>query len=418
MNVQSSDNIRRPQAHREVAPKAAVRLAVLAGVIIGLTGSTTPATVINGSFEDPALANGAFQQGAVPGWTTSGNSVYLVNVPTTGLLRVSDQTNLDGENAVLLWGSTIRQTVETVAANTQYTVTYRLGDRGDTGYLHPRAEVFYGTTLVMRDIGLTAPVPNDSFTGDISNFLPSLGAGHALLGEDLDLRFGTGNGGGGQAYVDNVSITSNTAPPPMLTNGSFELVQVAGGGYQSLSGLNAALLGWTPSSTGNTYLWHSDAALPGGPSDGEIGVLLIGANTLTQALDVTLVEHGEYSAGFDVARRTDLTSNGGWLYLYAGNPGGGGILLASTSVSAATLDTAPGHFFSASPLEVTTADALALGASLGDSLYLRIAGSGSQTVFDNVSFTFAIPEPSSLMLLTLLVASVFRRVGPGRSRQV
>lgn len=183
------------------------RLARIALVVISLAGPLAVAdaqTVVNGSFQANVLADGQFLAGAnqTTGWLVAGSAGTLdpnTNAFANGVIPDGDQVGFVGTG-----GSLTQTFAEVLAANTTYTVSYYVGDRGDMSFPGYLVSLRAGGTTLASDGSLTPA--NGQFA--FGSFSFSTGASHALLGQALSLRLAAGSGAG-QAAFDLASLSAN-----------------------------------------------------------------------------------------------------------------------------------------------------------------------------------------------------------------
>ena len=158
-----------------------------------------PISVVNFSFEAVSLAPDGFVLGTVPGWTGSPGAFFSTYRPTSTIPGgVPDGLN----DAAVSTGSSIFQVlVDTLQANTLYTLRTGIGSRNDslslTGYA---VSLEAGGSVLATDSSQT-PAPGTFATSTVT-FLAA--SGNPLLGQALTIRLA--NTGSGQAQFDFVRL--------------------------------------------------------------------------------------------------------------------------------------------------------------------------------------------------------------------
>lgn len=207
-------------------------------VLIGLLASAASADlIVNGSFEDPVLADGSvasISSGAVTGWKhLSGDTPYSVNA--------SGYFPKTGDNYVYHIGfGTMVQVVGELQANTTYTLSLDMGS-GSTWY-GLASEAYVSLSKVTSSGGWLAGLAHMGATSDSSDvhYIADPGAGNATRvvvqyttgatvnpGEYLGVILGTAGrptAGYGVCW-DDVTLT---AVPEPATMGLLALGSVAG----------------------------------------------------------------------------------------------------------------------------------------------------------------------------------------------
>jgi hypothetical protein len=182
----------------------ALSLVALAGVTATSAHATRQITVVNPSFEDPALST-LFVVGAPAGWTITGTAGYWApNSPSFFSTPVPDGIQAafigDGGSA-----GTISQAFsgEVLEASQDYWMILDVGRRNDFPTMgNFTIELLVGSTVVaFLDQTMVNPTAG-TFTQAILNYT-SPGSG-PLIGGALSVRF-TGTAGG-QPHFDNVRV--------------------------------------------------------------------------------------------------------------------------------------------------------------------------------------------------------------------
>lgn len=108
-----------------------LRLCLLAAVSLAAISSLHAQTILNGSFEDPALGDGNAAAGSGANWTTAGNAFLLTNGVGNGTTTFGDQWEY------LHGGATDAQTLTgTFTLGSTYTLSLAASDVfGDSGDL-------------------------------------------------------------------------------------------------------------------------------------------------------------------------------------------------------------------------------------------------------------------------------------------
>jgi PEP-CTERM motif len=159
----------------------------------------------------------AYNNGPIPGWTTTGgqqgtwqpSSAYFTSVPDGSLVAFSN-------------GGTISQTLsDSLLANTLYTLTVAVGNRLDTvtgGFATTYIiQLFAGNTLLNSITGSNTTIPLGTFMDVSFNYL----SGNTLPSGNLSIVLSSV---GPQSDFDNVRLTATSAATSVSEPGSLTLL--------------------------------------------------------------------------------------------------------------------------------------------------------------------------------------------------
>ena len=195
--------------------------------ILVLVSTTSPAfansiPIQNFSFETtnpltiPCGTGCAYNNGPIPGWTTTGvqqgtwqpSSAYFTSVPDGSLVAYSN-------------GGTISQTLSaSLAANTLYDLTVAVGNRLDAaqGYATTYIiQLFAGNTLLNSITGSNTIIPLGTFMDVSFNYL----SGVTLPAGNLSIVLSSV---GPQSDFDNVRLTATSTVTSVAEPGSLTLL--------------------------------------------------------------------------------------------------------------------------------------------------------------------------------------------------
>jgi hypothetical protein len=174
-------------------------------------------TIVNPSFEVPALGGpGAFAAG-VPGWVTTGTEAVFQPI-------VPGQVNAvpDGIQVLALGfgtpGTASQDTGVTLVANTQYTLSLDVIARSDLGFSTYTISLFSGGTLLASQNTPVVPTPGNFLPDTLTYFSTASDPTLDLIVE-LSADGGTPGVGIGQADFDNVVLTANPEPSALVLGG-------------------------------------------------------------------------------------------------------------------------------------------------------------------------------------------------------
>lgn len=352
--------------------------------------------VTNSSFELPVLGDDGYTYSA-PGWQTPGSSASGTFNPTAA--EISGEA-YDGQNVLyVMVGGFATQALTndlnqaaTLQPNTAYIVTLAVGDRNDNSFGGIDLQIFAGSTLIRRNIALTSAPPDNgyvvySFSSD------ALPAGNALLGQPLSITLKSL--AGGQTLYDSVSVQGAASALKPVVNAGFEALENTDGAFYG-----QVPAGWQSSNPGATYVINPNTgdSTGGVTPEGSNAALLAAQGTLSQTSNLAL-QKGTYTVSADFAARIvqgnlngaatielwDMTAN---------------LLLASTNVSAATLNGSLGSWFTGT-FTVDYNGSLPGGTALGDTLQLRLirGSTAGQLMFDNVHFDFVPSQKGTVIIV-------------------
>ena len=179
-----------------------MKTALIAGLTTVLAVSQAHANIIvNGGFEAPAIPNGSYAIGAIPGWTsTLGDGLEIQNNAAGTPFEGKQLMELDGNQ-----NSNARQTVAT-ALGQAYDLSFEFSPRPNISAASNPVEVYFGGNLL------------DTLTG--------VGAGntvwalkqYSVIGSGSDiLEFrAVGNSDSLGGYIDDVRLDASPVPEVSL----------------------------------------------------------------------------------------------------------------------------------------------------------------------------------------------------------
>jgi hypothetical protein len=191
--------------HRRLA---IVGIALAYWTMSALSTHAGPITVANFSFEEPALADGAFNTGTVSSWSLSGvGGGGGVFNPIAGTHFTNEVP--DGSQTLYLNQGTASQVLSAVlTANTQYTLLVNVGRR-----LPPTAFPGYTVGLLAGSTPLgieSSLMPAEGAFATSTITYTALGT-DPLLGQPLQIRFTSVTT---QTNFDNVHLIATAVPEP------------------------------------------------------------------------------------------------------------------------------------------------------------------------------------------------------------
>jgi len=180
-------------------------LAVL-GLVLGATGQAgaVAITVVNPGFEVPPELDGTFTTtpNAATGWTHDGTAGVWNPSPTQAYGGVAPE----GSNVAYSNSGPLSQILTTLlAANTTYTLTVQVGDRGDTAFPGYQVQLLAGSTVLAQCNTCVTPADN-TFTLATVTFTTPSSVTTDLLGIRLDSN-------GEQTNFDDVRLNASPADP-------------------------------------------------------------------------------------------------------------------------------------------------------------------------------------------------------------
>ncbi|GCA80541.1 PEP-CTERM sorting domain-containing protein [Microcystis aeruginosa] len=168
-------------------------------------------TILNPSFESPALNPGGFNQ-LINNWTLTNGSPQGAFRPTIGPNLNFTQAVPNGSQTAYSNGGTISQTLTaTLQANTQYTLGAFVGQRaGGQAFPGYSIELWAGTTLLAS---------NGSVTPAVGTFAPvtvNYTSGSSVpLGQSLQIRLvSLSTGTSPQTNFDQITLNATPIPTP------------------------------------------------------------------------------------------------------------------------------------------------------------------------------------------------------------
>ena len=285
-------------------------------IIVLTSGIAYGNWIVNGSFEQPDVADGVYDY-TIPNWTITGSPSILDPTDNTFSGTTGDNTQgvLPDGGQTLFLGSTssITQYVGVQAANsTLYQLSFSAGQ--PSYYSWPgvdyKVELLAGDTVLQEWTNPANPGAAGTFaTTDLSFFNSTSVSG------ELGVRFTGINAMSGETYIDNVSLTAQTNlyPYPILDS-SFERQNISERLYFSYS--------WetSPQYWGCSICDPWSSLVPGTdgddiqgilPDGGQMGLIentaVIGGGgdctTLSQTIDAVATPGAEYQLEFYVGAR-------------------------------------------------------------------------------------------------------------------
>lgn len=190
-------------------------------VLLGKPALADPVAITNASFESPALGDGGFTNGAIPGWTATGTVARGVFNPTTfQLVPPTDGVQvayLDGGGTAV----TLSQTLSaTVAPGETYVLEADFAYRLNTTAPRPpfSLELLAGNTIVASFSGGPGNGFTDTaFTTATATYVAP--ASGPQIGTALAVRITMVGATNTQICFDNVRINANPPPVPAPTGG-------------------------------------------------------------------------------------------------------------------------------------------------------------------------------------------------------
>ena len=367
--------------------------------------------VANPSFEVPAHGPGGFSN-AVPGWTPdTGNNAGNYR-PTTTQFPTGVP---DGNQVLFINGGVMRSDpLGALKPDTLYILEAEWGERADSpGPQHIMSLVAGGTNVAggthLGWIGWVNTTTNvggvDPAPGQFETARGYFTANHnAAPGSPLRIEFGKTSGG--QAIYDSVRLRALTGAAVPLVNPSFELTDVASGGW------SPTVPGWTPAGPGNKGVYESLSQIV--PADLSQVLFIETSGSMTQTLTgVPLEGNHRYFLLVDVADRDSTSFAGYTVELLAG---GQVVARDNNSLLVPQFSGQPGQFLATSVIDVFVPDGHPL---VGQDLGIRLSALtlGAHAYFDNVRlFSVLVPEPSAMALALLgfvgLAGCAWRRRRP------
>lgn len=190
--------------------RRSVRVLVMSGVVASLGAVAAGAAVVNGSFEEPALANaGDFNTAPIPGWTASGGSLGVWRLPHPTYFAAAAP---DGDQIGYSNGAAIAQQLPDVLAPGLQIASVMAGRRDDVYAGSFDFQLWAGGTVangVVTGGTLLDDAHFDHTLHPASTFHPLVLSYEAavddpLLGEPLALRIVPS--GGAQMNFDRVAL--------------------------------------------------------------------------------------------------------------------------------------------------------------------------------------------------------------------
>jgi hypothetical protein len=387
--------------------------------LLGLVTAATaaPIAVSNFSFENPGLANGAYQGDSndsfatyptIPGWNSDNNTQNGVqNFIGTGAFGAGSTLPAPaaGTQAVYINGTDVYQDVGALAPNTLYTLTVAAGNQPGYGVgSQGSISLINGTDATGTPVALS-PV----FTQPVSSFgtfTTSFISGTSVSG---DLTIALAKISGNQMIYDNVQLTGVANPHVNgyvpVQNALFDLPQTmtytSGGvpGWHNAFGTGGGTGVQGATQTG-TVPGHQEAYINiGGTSGRDYLYQDVGFLQPNTTYHLT-VGAGGNPGGYG-------TPDTGLLAAFNGTDTSG-TMLASTPITV----TGPG--FQNYSLTFTTGAIVSGDLTIGLGANAATSGTG-QIDFQNVQL-FASPEPSTCVLAAVAIGGCL--LGASRRRMI
>lgn len=191
---------RMPVSFRIPVAAAAMTLSLAA------TGAfAVPVPITNPGFQVPDVALNGFTDNVIDGWTVVSTGSLSAGVFEPGAAFFTGLPTGEQTAYIQGVGSSIWQTVGTVAADTDYTLSFDAGDRLDLRFSVSQARFFVGSFGgTSFDQAIAAPATDGTFlTQSITIGAASLAP---FVGQDLLIAFTTQDSAQTQLNIDNVSL--------------------------------------------------------------------------------------------------------------------------------------------------------------------------------------------------------------------
>lgn len=171
--------------------------------VLSCSAFANQVTINNADFDAQNLSDGAFTSGNVQGWATISGSAGIYNPPAS-VLTDEGGSGFHTNTLYLNGNSVVSQTLNTsLAANTDYSISFDVGDRLDTAMPNYIVRIKVAGNTVFNAINPVLPQTDGSF-------------------ETVNLTFNSGNNafsgslmtieleatGSGQVNLDNFAITA------------------------------------------------------------------------------------------------------------------------------------------------------------------------------------------------------------------
>ncbi len=173
-------------------------------------------SVVNASFEEPALGDSGFTTAVPPGWLvfSTSSSIGVFN-PTTGQLSTPSDGVQVGYINPLSSGGGIQQVLGgTLAGGSHYLLQADFAYRKDCcGTPAFALELLAGDTVLATFVGTNSAFDSVSFKTAALDF--DAPTGSALVGQALGIRIRGEGVGGGQFDFDNVRLTESVSAVPL-----------------------------------------------------------------------------------------------------------------------------------------------------------------------------------------------------------
>lgn len=170
---------------------------------VSLPSLANDITINNADFDAQTLSDGAFTSGNVQGWATISGSAGIYNPPAS-VLTSEGGDGIHNNTLYLNGNSVVSQTLNTnLTANTDYSVSFDVGDRMDTELPNYIVRIKVGGNTVFNAINPVLPQTDGSFeTVNLSFNSGSSTFAGSLMTIELEAT------GSGQVNLDNFVITA------------------------------------------------------------------------------------------------------------------------------------------------------------------------------------------------------------------
>ena len=291
--------------------------------------SPVPIPITNAGFENPALADGAYTDNVIPGWSiVAGGNIGAWNVQTADFPAQAPE----GLNVAYIYSATAIQGCGQVLTNpaglfqlgASYTLTAKVGNSASyTGFPGYQVQLLAGGTVIAQDDN-TSPPGEGLFVTSTVNY--TYHAAHSeLAGLPLEIRLLSKGlqAGENEMEFDDVKLTATLASPIANPGGPYSMLSIGslalnGSGSLPSDGSSISLYEWdldddglfTENVTGVTPAAISYATLTAAPPVGygmdvgentiKLRVTDATAKTSTNSTTVTLTAASSDADLFDL----------------------------------------------------------------------------------------------------------------------
>ena len=291
--------------------------------------SPVPIPITNAGFENPALADGAYTDNVIPGWSiVAGGNIGAWNVQTADFPAQAPE----GLNVAYIYSATAIQGCGQVLTNpaglfqlgASYTLTAKVGNSASyTGFPGYQVQLLAGGTVIAQDDN-TSPPGEGLFVTSTVNY--TYHAAHSeLAGLPLEIRLLSKGlqAGENEMEFDDVKLTATLASPIANPGGPYSMLSIGslalnGSGSLPSDGSSISLYEWdldddglfTENVTGVTPAAISFATLTAAPPVGygmdvgentiKLRVTDATAKTSTNSTTVTLTAASSDADLFDL----------------------------------------------------------------------------------------------------------------------